>query len=230
MIIGTLGGIILILAIVSYRYASKVNKGNTSQLKKDQKAALKKKSRKIRLAAHCMVVVSILLVFIAILPSLSNKYDMDTLNYNVPIEVTTDRDYGQGHSEMPIQYEMKIPTSGMHSPHDLKFGFYEEKPTNELLVHNLEHGDIVIYYRPDANATVKDAVDYLSHFTKAGSGVLAVPSNDIPEGKEVVLTAWTKTMALTVYDEKQAGTFIYQYINQGPEKIPPNIRLGGGTM
>jgi hypothetical protein len=230
MIFGIIGGLFFILSLLSYLYALKWNKENTSKLKKEQKAALKQKSRRMRLTAYALLVVSVLLVLFSLIPNMNSKYNLETLNYNATIDVTTDRDYGRGHSEMPITYEMKLPTSGMHSPHDLKFGFYTEKPPTEKLVHNLEHGDIVIYYRPDANSTVKDAVEYLSHFTRAGSGVLAVPSTDIPNGKEIVLTAWTKTMEITKYDEKLAGTFIYQYINKGPETIPPNIRLGGGTM
>ncbi len=230
MILGIAGGIMFIGALISYLYVSKWNKENTSQIKKQQKAVLKQKSRKLRLTAHSLLAVSILLGLFAFIQNAAGKYDLESLNYDVPIDVTTDRDYGAGHSEMPVQYEMKLPTSGMHSPHDLKFGFYKDKPSNELLVHNLEHGDIVIYYRPDASSTLKDAVDYLSHFKKAGAGVLAVPSTDIPDGKEVVLTAWTKTMELVTYDEQRAGAFIYQHINQGPEKIPANIRRGGGTM
>ncbi|WP_255570486.1 hypothetical protein [Cohnella sp. CFH 77786] len=42
--------------------------------------------------------------------------------------------------------------------------------------------------------------------------------------------AWTKTMELAAIDERQIGTFIYRFINQGPEVIPPAIRRNGGTM
>ncbi|MNY39960.1 hypothetical protein D3C86_1746720 [compost metagenome] len=127
-------------------------------------------------------------------------------------------------------YEMKIPTSGTHSPHDLKFGFYKENPGNEKLVHNLEHGDIIIHYHPDAPKELLDQLDYLTHFVSAGAGVLAVPDVNVPADQEVVVTAWTKTMALAKYDEASVGTFIHEYINKGPEQIPSNVRLGGGTM
>ncbi|WP_239616614.1 DUF3105 domain-containing protein [Cohnella mopanensis] len=230
MIVGIIGVIILCGALVGYGMASKWNKSNTSKLKKGQKAELKEKSKKMRLAAHSMLGVAIVLVLVSLLLNSSSKYDLQSLNYHAPIEVTNDHDFGGGHSEMPVQYETKFPTSGTHSPHDLKFGYYTDKPTTEMLVHNLEHGDILIYYRPDASSATKDAVEYLSHFTKAGSGVLAVPSTDIPEGKEIIMNAWTKTMELTTYDEQKAGTFINEYINEGPEKIPANVRRGGGTM
>ncbi|QJD83084.1 DUF3105 domain-containing protein [Cohnella herbarum] len=230
MVMGIIGALILIAALIGYGLASKWNKTNTSQLKKERKAELKQKSKKMRMTAHSLLAVAVLAIIVALVQNSSGKYDLGTLNYKEAIEVTTDRDYGGGHSEMPVLYEMKLPTSGTHSPHDLKFGYYTEKPATELLVHNLEHGDILIYYRPDASKEIKEAVEVLSHYKKAGAGVLAVPSTDIPEGKQLVMNAWTKTMELTAYDERKAGTFIYEYINKGPEQIPARVRRGGGTM
>ncbi|XEC94385.1 DUF3105 domain-containing protein [Paenibacillus tarimensis] len=161
---------------------------------------------------------------------MNRSYDLESLNFHVSIDVTTDQYYGADHSDEPVQYEMDIPTSGMHSPHDLKFGFYKEKPPTEKLVHNLEHGDIVIHYRDGLDGETMEIIEYLTHFRKEGAGVLAVPDDAVPPGKEVVLTAWTKTMELTVFDGQKAGQFIYDHLNQGPEQIPAQIRRGGGTM
>ncbi|WP_052476242.1 DUF3105 domain-containing protein [Cohnella kolymensis] len=222
--------VLFVVSLLGYWYASKLNKENTSRLKKEQKAALKKKGGAFRFLAHTLMVVAILLAVIFFVQLSENKYDIESLNYNVTIDVTDDKNYGAGHTDDPVQYEMKIPTSGIHSPHDLKFGYYTERPGLETLVHNLEHGDIIIHYRPDLESSKLDVIKYLSHFRKAGAGVLAVPNENVPEGKDVVLTAWTKTMELDSFDVQKAGKFIYEYINQGPEKIPANVRRGGGTM
>lgn len=230
IILATIGAVLLAVSVMYYWSAAKANRSNTSQLKKDQKAQLKKKNRKTKNIAHLLLGAGIILLLIPLIQNASSKYDLNSLNADIAIDVRSDKDYGRGHTDMPVKYELKFPTSGTHSPHDLKFGFYEEKPTNEMLVHNLEHGDIEIYYRPDASKEILDSIRYLTHFTRAGSGVLAIPSEDIPEGKEVVVTAWTKTMELTKYDEKQVGVFMYKFMNEGPEKIPDNIRRGGGTM
>jgi len=221
---------LIVAAIVAYVYASKVNKENDSKLKKEKKAELKRKSRQIRLTAHALLGVGVVAALIGLLLNAAGDEKIADLNYGEPIEVTRDQDYGAGHSEMPVQYETKFPTSGTHSPHDLKFGFYEKKPQIEMLVHNLEHGDIEIYYRPDADKALLDGIRKMTKYTKAGAGVLAAPSEDIPEGKEVVVLAWLHTMMLDKYDERKVGTFIYEHINQGPEQIPPGIRRGGGTM
>jgi hypothetical protein len=222
--------LILLLALISYWYASKWNKENTSRLKKEEKAAIKKKTKKMRAAAHILLSVSVLVVIVHFAKDLGKEYNVKSLNFKAAIEVTDDKNYGSDHSDEPVQYEMKIPTSGTHSPHDLKFGFYTEKPPYEKLVHNLEHGDIIIYYRADADPKIIESLKYFVNYREAGAGILAVPNEDIPAGKEVVVTAWTKTMELSVYDDQQIGTFIYDYINEGPEKIPTQIRAGGGTM
>ncbi|OMF21472.1 hypothetical protein BK133_28320 [Paenibacillus sp. FSL H8-0548] len=223
-------GIILLLAVISYWYASKWKKENTSQLKKEEKAALKQKTKKARAAGHVLLSLAVLVVIVHFAKDLGQSYDVNSLNLKAELDVTEDAYYGAEHSDDPVSYAMKIPTSGTHSPHDLKFGFYTEKPATEMLVHNLEHGDIIIYYRADAKPEIIDQLKFFVNFRKAGAGILAVPNEDIPADKEVVVNAWTKTMALDEYDEEKVATFIYTYINEGPEKIPAQFRRGGGTM
>lgn len=225
-----IGLALFILAIIGYVLAAKAKKANTSKLKKAEKQALQQKQKTWLILSHTLVILAVCSLGTSLIQSSSNKYSVEKLNYNAPIQVTTDKDYGRGHDEGMLTYEMKIPTSGTHSPHDLKFGFYKERPTYAMLVHNLEHGDIIIYYHPDAPKELLDRLDYLSHFKKAGAGVLAVANPDVPSDMEVVVTAWTKTMQLPKFDEASVGTFIYQNIDKGPEQIPSEVRRGGGTM
>jgi hypothetical protein len=225
-----IGIIIVALSIVGYILAVKTNKANTSRLKKAEKQALQKKHKTTLMISHVLLILAILCIGTSLIQRSSSTYSMEKLNYNAPIQVTTDKDYGRGHSEMPLKYDMAIPTSGTHSPHDLKFGFYTEKPPYEKLVHNLEHGDIIIYYHPDAQSALLDKLRYFTNFKKAGAGVLAVPNPDVPRDQEVVVNAWTKTMQLQKFAEASVGTFIYQNIDKGPEQIPAEVRRGGGTM
>ncbi|TXK81481.1 DUF3105 domain-containing protein [Paenibacillus sp. N3.4] len=225
-----IGLIIAILAIGGYVFAARAHKENTSSLKKAEKQALRKKQKTWLLISHALVIIAICSVGTSLIQRYSSQNSIERLNYNAPIQVVTDKDYGRGHDDGTLTYEMKIPTSGTHSPHDLKFGFYKEKPPTEKLVHNLEHGDIIIHYHPDAPQTLLDQLEPLTHFKKAGAGILAVPDTAVPSDQEVVVTAWTKTMQLAKFDEKSVGTFIYQNINKGPEQIPPEVRQGGGTM
>jgi hypothetical protein len=222
--------LILAITLLCYWYAAKWNKENTSKLKKEEKAALKQKTKKMRLVAHIGLAVAIVLAIAHFGQNLGKSYAIKQLDFDTAIEVREDPYYGADHTDEPVTYEMSIPTSGSHSPHDLKFGFYQEKPATELLVHNQEHGDIIINYRAEADSVIIEQLKYLAKFKEAGAGVLAVPNDAIPEGKSVVVTAWTRTMELDTFDAEKIGKFIHDYINQGPEKIPPSIRRGGGTM
>ncbi|MDD9270952.1 DUF3105 domain-containing protein [Paenibacillus sp. GCM10023248] len=225
-----IGLALFILAVIGYVFAAKTRKANTSKLKKAEKQTLQKKLKTWLILSHTLLILSICSFGTSLIQYSSSKYSVEKLNYNAPIQVTTDKDYGRDHSEDMLSYEMTIPTSGTHSPHDLKFGFYTERPTYAMLVHNLEHGDIILYFHPDAPKELQDKLAYLSHFKKAGAGVLAVANPDVPKDMEVVVTAWTKTMQLPKFDEASVGTFIYQNIDNGPEKIPSEVRRGGGTM
>jgi len=230
MILLIVGGVVLLAAIALYGYAFGKNRANTSKLKKEAKAALKRQAKLSKGAAHAALAVAVVLIGVHYIQQAGVSYDVEALNAGIPTEVRTDEYYGDGHSDDPVAYEMAIPTSGTHSPHDLKFGFYDEKPAYEYLVHNLEHGDIIIYYRPDADEAVIDQMKAFAKYREAGAGVLAVPGEDIPDGQAVVATAWTKTMELETFDARTVGQFIYDHINRGPEQIPPSIRRGGGTM
>lgn len=77
----------------------------------------------------------------------------------------------------------------------------------------------MIYYQSALSAETKEHLEYLSTFKEKGSGVIVVPNDDIKG--EVVATAWSKKMTLPVFDEEKLSQFIYEFIYEGPEKLPP---------
>ena len=175
-----------------------------------------------------MVTTSAILLGISLLVGLvwvvnqSGDSSLAQLQSDVEIDVETFASRGRDHIQPGSQtpdYQTFPSTSGPHYPHPENYGFYEEPLPMATLVHNLEHGDIVIYYKPSVSDEVKEHLKYLSQFTKEGSGVLFVPSKDI-EG-EVVATAWTKKMSLSTFKEEKLGAFIYEFIYEGPEKLAP---------
>ncbi|RNB90485.1 DUF3105 domain-containing protein [Brevibacillus fluminis] len=140
---------------------------------------------------------------------------------DVSIDVQTLSDLGRDHVQPgePIHYPSYPPTSGPHDPDDLKFGFYQQPQRFENLVHNLEHGDIVIYYKPDLAADKLEHLKVFTDLTKNASGVLLVPYADIKG--EIVATAWTKMMVQDSFDSQKLQKFIAVYINKGPEMLDP---------
>ncbi len=103
-----------------------------------------------------------------------------------------------------VKYDQTPPDSGKHYPSPAPFTkrFYTtaDRPAVETLVHNLEHGYTVVWYRDGMPA---DQVDQLQAIAKTFTAedydqadkFIAAPWTDadgagFPEGKNVVLTRW----------------------------------------
>jgi hypothetical protein len=116
----------------------------------------------------------------------------------------------------PVTYDRTPPDSGPHyaSPAPFTKRFYSaaDRPAVETLVHNLEHGYTVAWYRPDAPA---DQVSALQDIAKTfGSDdydpadkFIVAPWTDagFPEGKNLVLTHWYADPAGPTDATKQKG-------------------------
>ncbi|TAK10253.1 MAG: DUF3105 domain-containing protein [Candidatus Manganitrophaceae bacterium] len=117
-------------------------------------------------------------------------------------------------------YNSKPPTSGPHVPFVARWGIYTRQIPNELQVHNLEDGGVIIQYDcKDCSEMIQKieaiAKDYLdkSKMTPQNSrfGHLLVapyPGLDTP----IALTAWGKIDKLSTFDEARIRRFIEAYI------------------
>jgi hypothetical protein len=118
-----------------------------------------------------------------------------------------------------VTYDRTPPDSGPHyaSPAPFTKHFYTtaDRPPVETIVHNLEHGYTVVWYRADAPQA---EIDALSGVAKTFGGVdynpadkfIAVPwaaadGGPFPDGKNVVLTRWTANPANRVDIAQQQG-------------------------
>ncbi|MGH2735392.1 MAG: DUF3105 domain-containing protein, partial [Actinomycetota bacterium] len=91
----------------------------------------------------------------------------------------------------PVEYDTNPPTTGAHWPPDqvATAGFYEEQIEPERLVHNMEHGQVIIWYDPNASDEVKDQIEALVQQEPAVN--IATPWPDVPDGKTLAMTAWS---------------------------------------
>ena len=122
-----------------------------------------------------------------------------------------------------VTYERFPPDSGQHyaapAPFTKRFYTTADRPAVETLVHNLEHGYTIAWYRAEAP---QEQVDTLSDVAKTfGSDdydpadkFIAAPWSEadggpFPEGKEVVLTHWTADPA------NPGGAATQQGVRQG---------------
>ncbi|PSP78109.1 hypothetical protein BRC81_08675 [Halobacteriales archaeon QS_1_68_20] len=118
-----------------------------------------------------------------------------------------------------VDYDHVPPTSGPHYDGWVQPGFYEETKSYEKLVHNLEHGHVVIYYDP---AQLSDeAEESLRQFAAANddnwAAVVAVPHPEENPEAAYTMTAWTKKLTMDEYDPEAVRAFLAEYIGRGPE-------------
>ena len=146
------------------------------------------------------------------------------------LNVQTFEDQGREHlnsGEVNPNYNSNPPTSGAHDPSPVSWGVYtaglEPFPTKENLVHNLEHGGVVIYY--DASKLSADQQKALIEkgvfwVKEKRTKVVVVPWTGLKEGTAVAATAWTKLMELPDLDLDKLTKFVDAYEGPGPENIP----------
>ena len=113
-----------------------------------------------------------------------------------------------------VQYSTATPTSGNHDPRSPNCGIFTSQVPLELAVHSLEHGAVVIWYRPDLQETLLPGLQEL--IDGWDSHVLISPNSGISE--PIVATAWNR---LKRYDEldPELDEFIETYRRRGPESL-----------
>lgn len=114
-----------------------------------------------------------------------------------------------------FRYAEPTPTSGPHSPFDLAPGFYAKPQPLERLVHNLEHGNVVVYYDAADPGTLRLLKAWARTFGGTMDGLVVAPMEGL--GSKIVLTAWQKQLELEPFDPVAAAVFIDAYRGRGPE-------------
>jgi type II secretory pathway pseudopilin PulG len=112
-------------------------------------------------------------------------------------------------------YGETFPTSGPHALTWAPTGFHETAPHPTLVVHALEHGNIVIYYDQPGDEVLETLEDWTGLYTGRWDGLLAVPMSGL--GKSLMLTAWTRQLRIDKFDAPLAAAFIDAYRGRGPE-------------
>lgn len=147
------------------------------------------------------------------------------LGQGVPQQARTHIQVGDAHEP----YNTDPPTSGPHAG-IVRADFYETAPPDENLVHNLEHGYVVIWYNctglEDAGCqSLKTQIQGVMNRAKP-----VVVASDIRKliaaprpGMDalVALTSWGRVHKLMAFDEGQVTQFINGFRNRAPESDAP---------
>jgi hypothetical protein len=122
---------------------------------------------------------------------------------------------GQDHirpDEQPDNWNSNPPTSGDHLATPLPPGVYDNDQDMRALVHNQEHGYVVILYK----GIPADQVDQLRQFVEArdGSKLVLAPWSGL-EANGVTLTAWQNLETLQRVNMDVVQAFVNDYMVPG---------------
>jgi hypothetical protein len=116
-------------------------------------------------------------------------------------------------------YKVNPPAGGAHTPQAALPGFYhpgDKAPSDGELVHAMEHGFIVLWYRPDLSPEDMRAIATLSD--RFGRELIVVPRASLPPSTPVVVTAWHHRLLCSAIDAEAIASFVEKYRDKGPEK------------
>ncbi len=131
----------------------------------------------------------------------------------VPIQGQQHIVIGQSHPP----YNSDPPTSGWHYDEPARAGFYDTSLADEQLVHNLEHGHVIISYDcgklADCENVKAELVQVVDRFQRWKIVAVARENADAA----IALTAWGRIDKMDSYDEDRIVAFVRRWRDQGPE-------------
>jgi len=134
-------------------------------------------------------------------------------------------DGGRAHvpSGTRVEYPEYPPTSGPHWPQWARWGIYREAIPEEVFVHNLEHGGIVILYHcptacPDLERQLAELVPALPPSRHGHVKVVVTPNARIRS--RLALLAWRRLEELEAFDRGPIVRFVRAWQDRGPEDVP----------
>ena len=116
-----------------------------------------------------------------------------------------------------VAYSTSPPTSGDHWDWWARCGFYDDGLPDERIVHNLEHGNIVVSYNLPAGEELDKLKEFNNNFELAPAWGVFRYYDKINEG-DVALSAWGVLDTMQGVDEDRIEEFFQTYAGTlGPE-------------
>lgn len=110
--------------------------------------------------------------------------------------------------EQHVAYNTRPPTSGPHMGGKANWGVHETQIQDELQIHNLEDGGVIVHYDPVkvGETTIQTLTGIVNNYKDK---VILEPYADLETS--IVLTAWTRIDKLPAFDEQRIKDFINAY-------------------
>ena len=135
-------------------------------------------------------------------------------------DVERPEDQGRAHIDIGTPHEpysTDPPTSGPHYEVPAATGFYPDQLPPEQLIHNMEHGQIILWYKPDLPQESTTAIEDL--VSAESQATIATPYANIEPQYEVVVTAWRATMSCEKISQAAIDEFRLQFQGKAPEPL-----------
>ena len=188
-------------------------KGNAKSGAKGRGRAQAARSTRTSLIAGAVAVVLV----VSVLVWFARKDQADTSVLDGLVQAYA----SEGNVHVPfgqtVNYRSNPPHSGPHYEVVANPGFYRSQIPDEVLVHNLEHGHVILYYKP--GSLTADDEQYVASLANTYTGTwaafLAVPRSEMDH--PLVLAAWRHLLPLETLDRQLVEAFVDRYIGRGPE-------------
>jgi Protein of unknown function (DUF3105) len=128
--------------------------------------------------------------------------------------------------EVHVPYSTDPPTSGPHVGDVPQFVVYTQPITQELQVHGLEDGGVVVNYRPDLDKPTVDKLASLVKLYEDTPGKQRVLMSPYPGlTNAIVLTSWGRMERLDAFDEVKIRAYIDAFVNIDHHETSEGQRL-----
>lgn len=150
------------------------------------------------------------------------KQNKSLIGEEIPIQTTQHIKPGESHPP----YNSNPPTSGWMYDDVAGAGIHEVQVPDEKLIHSMEHGAVVVWYK-SGEATDSSKIAGLSSeeteklkqiFNKASGKKILAPRKNLDVS--IALTSWGRLLKLQAIDSEKIIAFIETNENRGPEKAP----------
>jgi hypothetical protein len=137
-----------------------------------------------------------------------------------------------------VKWSTFPPSGGAHYSLWAVWGFYRQPVNPRQVVHNEEHGGVIMWWGPKVPASTVDELQ--NFYFESPNSMFGTPIAGL--GNKIALTAWTgnpaeyyrnghygvgKLATCTRFDEKAFETFRDAYRGQGPEGVPTSANVQG---
>ena len=197
--------------------------------RQQRRAARQFRRRLLRYAALGGVVIVGLAVILglflspAILPPRSADRSGD--GPGTPVADQGRRHLASGAVALPGYYNSIPPTSGDHAPTWERCGVFTDPIPNEIQVHNLEHGFVIVQYNTQDQAVIDRLEEVVDNLPGNLDHLILAPYPAMEQ--TIALTAWGVVQYLDTVDEDAIRAFANAYRGRGPEAGTPSCDASG---